>query len=507
MQRAFLVSVRILAILALVVTTVHEANAALKHRYSFTSNANDSIGGMNGTIVDAGLGPNFSFSGGQLDLSANTGEPSNAIVEDAYVDLPNGMISSAVTSGTNGAISVELWATLADTHTWQRFFDFGSSNDGENTSNSGAGTDYFYIAANSGRFTNGLATEVHNGTAPLNEVGLTGPFPNGVQSHVVGVYNHTDTSLGPDGTYSLYLNGMLVASKAMAAAPDLRTFVNNNNWIGRSQWPDPVFDGMYNEFRIYDHALSATEVAFNGALGPDQVASVPVDGILSIEVNTVTNSVKLINNTDIALGINYYEITSAGGALSTAGWNSLDDKEAGDAPGVGWDESGGANANQLIELYLAAAGDSLPAHASVSLGNAFNKGVFGSGINGDLNFKFGLTSGSLIAGGVKYVTTAGVPGDYNSDGVVNAADYTVWRDHLNQAFQLSNEGPDTPGQVTLADYTFWKSQFGNHGAGGLAPQSGSVPEPTTLALLLLAIVMVTIRNCRSGRRYLTGAAN
>src|SRR5262245_142524 len=34
---------------------------------------------------------------------------------------------------------------------------------------------------------------------------------------------------------------------------------------------------------------------------------------------------------------------------------------------------------------------------------------------------------------------AGVPGDYNKDGTVNAADYAVWRDHLGQTFQLDNE--------------------------------------------------------------------
>lgn len=496
MQREIHFGVRTFVLLILTATLVRNADATLKHRYSFTSNANDSIGGMNGTIVDSGSTPNFTFAGGQLDLSANAGNPSNAIVEDAYIDLPNGMVTAAVNSGTNGAISVEMWATVAETHTWQRFFDFGNSNDGENTSNSGATTDYFYIAANSGRFTNGLSTEVHSATAPLNEVGLTGPFPNGTQNHVIGVYNHNDTSLGPNGTYYLYLNGALLASKAMEAAPNLRTMNDVNNWIGRSQWPDPIFDGLFNEFRIYDHALNATEVAFNNVLGPDQVAAVPAEGLVSLEVNTVTNSVKLTNNVSHPIGINYYEVMSAGGALSPGGWNSLDDQEGGDPPGQGWDQSGGVNANQLIELFLPEAGDTLAPNESITLGAAFNKSVFGNGNNGDLVFNFGLTNGTLLPGTVKYVTTAGVPGDYNGNGVVDAADYTTWRDHLGQTFQLSNEVAGvTPGSVTPEDYTAWKSRFGSSGSGAALGGNAAVPEPTSVGLCLLVLACGAI--CRT----------
>lgn len=84
-------------------------------------------------------------------------------------------------------------------------------------------------------------------------------------------------------------------------------------------------------------------------------------------------------------------------------------------------------------------------------------------------------------------TTQGVPGDYNSDGQVNAADYTVWRDHLGQTFQLPNEGAgQSPGLVTPEDYDFWKSQFGTGGDGALAT---GVPEPSSLTLILLTIVV------------------
>ena len=53
-------------------------------------------------------------------------------------------------------------------------------------------------------------------------------------------------------------------------------------------------------------------------------------------------------------------------------------------------------------------------------------------------------------------------GDYNDNGIVDAADYTLWRDHLGQTFTLMNENPAaaTPGVVDAEDYAFWKSHFG-----------------------------------------------
>lgn len=67
-------------------------------------------------------------------------------------------------------------------------------------------------------------------------------------------------------------------------------------------------------------------------------------------------------------------------------------------------------------------------------------------------------------------------GDYNGDGTVNAADYTVWRD---------GGSPDD----TQAGYDLWQANFGNSGSG-----SGSaVPEPASLGLLLAAVGMLLFR--------------
>jgi hypothetical protein len=263
------------------------ANAALKHRYSFTSNANDSKGTAHGTVIDPGTTANAAFVGGQLDLSANAGQGSNAITEDAYVDLPNGIVSSATSSGTNGAITFEFWATVATQRTWQRFGDFGTSNTGEDMSPGGAMSQYVLITPNSGRFMNGLEMTNHPASnAAEPNVGTNGPFPVGTEQHVVAVYDHTNTAAGPNGTMSLYLQGNLVGTGAIHPDTNLRTPSDNNNWLGRSQWPDPVFDGSYNEFRIYDTALDAGMVRISFQNGPNG-AIVPEPGSLALLVGAL----------------------------------------------------------------------------------------------------------------------------------------------------------------------------------------------------------------------------
>ncbi|TWU00578.1 Pectate lyase L precursor [Botrimarina colliarenosi] len=80
-----------------------------------------------------------------------------------------------------------------------------------------------------------------------------------------------------------------------------------------------------------------------------------------------------------------------------------------------------------------------------------------------------------------------LPGDYNSDGVVDAADYTVWRDYFGSpAGSLPNDVDG--GVIGAAQYATWVA---NYGVGGAV--ANSVPEPATSILIsLVPLTMIAL---------------
>ena len=83
------------------------------------------------------------------------------------------------------------------------------------------------------------------------------------------------------------------------------------------------------------------------------------------------------------------------------------------------------------------------------------------------------------------VVPSGLPGDYNGNGSVDAADYVLWR----KGGPLSNE-VDAPGTVNAADYTAWRARFGNSSSGAGANENAAVPEPAPSLLLIFVAAAV-----------------
>ncbi len=104
-----------------------------------------------------------------------------------------------------------------------------------------------------------------------------------------------------------------------------------------------------------------------------------------------------------------------------------------------------------------------------------------------------LTSGDLAGYTLLTVgTLPTLPGDYNGDGTVDAADYTVWRDAMGQSGAVLAADGDGSGTVDEADYAVWKSHFGKTAGGGTLAHH-AVPEPATLAMLLLGMAAMLCR--------------
>jgi hypothetical protein len=81
-------------------------------------------------------------------------------------------------------------------------------------------------------------------------------------------------------------------------------------------------------------------------------------------------------------------------------------------------------------------------------------------------------------------------GDYNQNGVVDAADYVVWRNELEDGGAGRADG-NQDGEIDAVDYDLWKANFGKV-ADDNALNLSATPEPTTVLSLLLGLLPMVI---------------
>ncbi|MGI9457596.1 MAG: hypothetical protein ACR2NU_13615 [Aeoliella sp.] len=200
---------------------------------------------------------------------------------------------------------------------------------------------------------------------------------------------------------------------------------------------------------------------------------------LVLVVDPTTGDAVIHNQSAFDATINLYAIASESGALLHdpsetvgVGWDSFE--ETGVDGGV-W-QRGSGSAEVLAEANPASA-------TTISSGTQIGLGTPWDMTSQDLIFEFLLEGDSVFTQGiVEYASIIAIPGDYNGDGIVNAPDYTVWRD---------GDSPDD----TIAGYNLWKANYGNSGSGSSSAVS-SVPEPTSLTLFAWC-ALVAILRCRS----------
>jgi hypothetical protein len=155
---------------------------------------------------------------------------------NAYVSLPNDLLSDIADC------TIAAWVFWNGGSNWQRIFDFGA----------GQGR-YMFLSPRSNTGVVRFAITTNNGVGEQAIVG-TAALPIGVWTHVAV------TLAGASGI--LYVNGTAVGTNtAMTTAP-FRMSSTSQNWLGRSQWPqDPYFNGLIDEFRIYNGVLTQAQIA------------------------------------------------------------------------------------------------------------------------------------------------------------------------------------------------------------------------------------------------------
>jgi hypothetical protein len=169
-----------------------------------------------------------------------------------YVSLPAGVV------GALADFTIAAWVNPGAASTWSRVFDFGTGT-----------ARYMFLTVNAGGGPRFAVTAAGNGAE--QQLNRAGQLPLNTWTHLAV------THAGDTGT--LYVNGVAVATNtAMTLRPsDLGP--TPNNWIGRSQFADPLLNGAVDDFQIYDRGLSAADVAAlaAGEPGAGNVASYAFD--------------------------------------------------------------------------------------------------------------------------------------------------------------------------------------------------------------------------------------
>ncbi|WP_442481397.1 PEP-CTERM sorting domain-containing protein [Aeoliella sp. SH292] len=111
-------------------------------------------------------------------------------------------------------------------------------------------------------------------------------------------------------------------------------------------------------------------------------------------------------------------------------------------------------------------------------------------LNGlNLYYRSGSILGTVLGGTLTQLPgSGGLAGDYNNDGMVNLADYTVWRDNLVSTVALPND--EIGGTIGTDQYNQWKANFGES-----TPMlsTSTVPEPSAVLLLAVGGLLLLVR--------------
>src|ERR1022692_493127 len=237
----------------------YETEAGLVNRYSFndsvsSTNAIDSVGGATGALY-----PGASYPGdGTVSLDGVSG----------FLYLPNDIISNYT------SVAFEIWTTPTSNPTWARLFDFGT--DAGGPGNNTGGLTWFYLCLNDG-VSGSYRADINPGQA------MTGPQP------AAGVYHHLVFTIDAVAqTGSLYDNGVLVSFVRNFTATPQAVGHTFNDYIGRSQFGDPYYNGSIDEFRIYNTTVTPVQVETDFEAGAGSITA--TSGALnSIQFNVATN--------------------------------------------------------------------------------------------------------------------------------------------------------------------------------------------------------------------------
>jgi fibronectin-binding autotransporter adhesin len=239
----------------------------ITHRWSFNNSLADTVGG-----VSAISNGNATLSAGAITITGSGSVGVN------YVSLGNG--STNLLPKGNSPFTIEFWGTENGIQSWSRTFDFGSS------------------------VTNYLTW---SWTTGLNNPGSISPnnlanYPASSYTNI-GTEYHDVLSVTPSGAGSIFnyyqmdtAGNILNSGSQLVSNWNVSLLTQTNMWLGRSEFGDQDADASYDEFRIFNTALSPSQITTLGLAGPDTNIGSPVQVLPAATRMTIAaNSVLDLN--------------------------------------------------------------------------------------------------------------------------------------------------------------------------------------------------------------------
>ncbi|HEX9047125.1 MAG TPA: LamG domain-containing protein, partial [Verrucomicrobiae bacterium] len=254
--------------------TVAPPTAILEHRYSFTTDASDSVGAANGTLNGAAV-----VASGSVTLDGSSG---------TYVGLPVGVLTNLT------AVTFETWLTNSTSPDNVCQFEFST----------GGGTGGSYLRHVIHDQSNGRDQfEMTSG----GNSDLTGnPGLGGQYIHVVCIYDPTAQ------VQAVFTNGALHSVKTGSSLPSVSTMGAFAGSLGRSPWwayGDPYLNGAVDEFRIYSGELTPQKIALDYLAGPDSYNTNTQGSLVSIALQ-VASTMPMSSSQTYGLLVNYTGLTN-----------------------------------------------------------------------------------------------------------------------------------------------------------------------------------------------------
>ncbi|MFV8325301.1 LamG-like jellyroll fold domain-containing protein [Flavobacterium sp. ZS1P14] len=173
----------------------------------------------------------------QATATRDTGRGGSALKLDgtstSYATLPTGIVS------TLNDFTISTWVKMNVKSNWMRVFDFGTGT-----------SKYLFLSIQAG--TNVMRYAIKNGGAE-QQLNFNYTLPLNTWTHFAITQSGS--------TCSMYINGALVATNTGVTIKPSTIGSTTLNYLGKSQFSDPLFKGSMDEFKIFGRALSTAEIA------------------------------------------------------------------------------------------------------------------------------------------------------------------------------------------------------------------------------------------------------